>query len=144
MGKDDDLNRELLEVFRRELVSRIKSVEDDSRTSRDECAVRDESISNKVDVVKDTTNKKFDALSNLICGSVDKVGIAERLRRHAWHLKGLWILILLLIGFKFSGVGLDDVKKMFYKSETEIKQVAESLDTTEVQINSDINNLGEE
>jgi len=101
----------------------------------------------QVDTFFKMNDKRIDAIDDALRGSEDRMGMFEMIRRHQVYVRVMGAAIILLLGFRIWGLGLNDIIKPIIKkigpAETEqiegnqqetTKEDKETLETLEPPI----------
>lgn len=97
-----------------EIIEKLKSVVDENQK---EHAPMEERLKNQINVTKDGINNKLDKIDETLKGN-GKIGLIEQMRNLNWWIKTILALSVIIIGGQIGGIGLQEIKDLFYHKKT--------------------------
>ena len=114
----DTHDREI-ERVEEKIEEKFNTLSEDINSVSQETQKTKKELSDKIDVFSKTNEIKLDEIDETFRGN-GKIGIFEQLRNIRTYIKIIFILIMLLYGFKVWGLGLDDFVKSFIETKPNI------------------------
>ena len=107
-----------------------------------DCKKSKEDLKNEISTTKLVISNNLDKVDLTLRGN-GKVGLQEQVRSQAKQIKILFMLIILLLGFKVFGSGLNEViKGLLDKPKTETKKIEIPEDTSKLIIEGKVKEEG--
>ena len=103
-NKDTDLNVALLRKHYDNEISRLEVKVDDLKMQMEK---QSEKIMNKLDVVEQGINNKLEAIDVVFRGN-SRIGVFEQMRNTRLQLRILFVIVIMLAGFKVWGSSLTE------------------------------------
>jgi len=114
----------------------VKEMKEILRTMQEEHRKTEDSLKSQIKMTESAIYNKVDKLYETIKGN-GKIGLVEQVKKLNWKMWIIGILLILLLGAKFMGIGLEDIKNTMFgqKMPTPIIKKEDPNKAEHIQIN---------
>jgi|GEM_PF-6163372 len=103
-----DLIRERCELRHGKEESDLVSITHRLGDARTSLEASNQNLKDAIATLRETTNNKLESIDKAFRGN-GKTGVYEEIRWHTFQIRILFVIAILLVGFKFYGLGLKDL-----------------------------------